>query len=132
MPKSNSPACDETVREKIEVTQEDDCRIWKLVVDGKVVSTAKTLLFGSLFTIGTIPEEQHKGYATKLLHHIEEAAKKEGVTTMKTLQPHIESTDWKAVSFFRKMGYTLTPVQGEDEMLEASKQLIRTPPPPPA
>jgi hypothetical protein len=58
-------------------------RIYRLLVNGKVVSTARTL-DGLLLTIGTVSDDRKKGYATRLLHHIEEEASHKGAKKFHT------------------------------------------------
>lgn len=102
------------------VKRENDEWVYQMRVNGKVVCTAKTL-DSILLTISTHHEERRKGYATTLLRHIEDKARQSGAKRFQTSD--IDSTVEEAVRFFKKNGYTLTPIVGDEEFLEGTKGL---------
>ena len=106
---------------QVTVEDEDSQRIYRLVVGGKIVSTARTLE-SILLTIGTVAEERGKGYATTLLHHIEEGARSRGAKSLQTSD--IDSDDVAAVGFFKQNGYVLEPIPGQDGFLEGTRSLV--------
>ncbi|HLN46073.1 MAG TPA: GNAT family N-acetyltransferase [Candidatus Sulfotelmatobacter sp.] len=99
----------EEIVETQEESEEDDEIIFKLFVNKKLVSWAKTLLYSFLKEIHTAHVEKRKGYGRKLLVHIEKNAKAHGVTIIKTAE--IDSSYHEAISFFRSMGYGLRPIE---------------------
>lgn len=88
--------------EQITEEVENDEHVYKLVVDKEVVCSARTIPYSLLLDIHTKEEKRGRGYGKKLLKHIEELAKKNGATTMKTND--IDSCDYKTVCFFKNMG----------------------------
>jgi GNAT superfamily N-acetyltransferase len=108
------------VRPDFTVQQENGETVYMMLVNGKVVCTARTLA-NTLETIGTVGNERKKGYATAMLQHIEDEARRKGV---KKFSAHdILPDDEKAVNFFKKNGYTLTRVPEQEDMLEGTKEL---------
>ena len=107
---------------EIKEKAENDERVFELTVGGKTVCSARTLGYGLLENITTEEHERREHYGTKLLQHIEEIAKQNEVTIMKTTD--IDSKDTAAVSFFGKMGYKLEPLEKDGQFLEGSKKLI--------
>jgi hypothetical protein len=102
----------EQIVETQEESEKDDEIIFTLFVDGKIVSWAKTLLYNCLEEIHTASKEKRKGYATKLLSHIEKIAKAHGATNMKTA--HYYSCSDEEAGFFRSMDYGLTRIMRQD------------------
>jgi ribosomal protein S18 acetylase RimI-like enzyme len=102
-------AANEKIVEMQEESEEDDETIFKLFVNEKLVSWAKTLLYSFLEDIHTANVEKRKGYGRKLLVHIEKNAKAHGATTMKTIE--IDSSNDGAIGFFRSMGYGLRSIE---------------------
>jgi hypothetical protein len=110
--------------DEIRETVENDEHIFELIVKHSVVCSAKTLGYEILESISTIEYERRKHYATKLLLHIEELARQNETTIMKTTD--IDSKDTVVVLFFTKMGYTLQPIGTNDQFLEGVKNLRNT------
>lgn len=106
---------------KIVERLENNEHVFELVVDEKVVCTAKTLDYKVLEVIDCVPSEKRKGYATRLLKGIEEIAKQNGIKVITTSD--IDSKDIAATSFFKSMGYTLEPIENNEEFLEGKKNL---------
>jgi GNAT superfamily N-acetyltransferase len=102
-------AANEKIVEMQEESEEDDETIFKLFVNEKLVSWAKTLLYSFLEDIHTANVEKRKGYGRKLLVHIEKNAKAHGATTMQTSE--INSINDVAIGFFRSMGYGLQSIE---------------------
>jgi GNAT superfamily N-acetyltransferase len=102
----------ERIIETQEESEEDDEITFTLLVDGKIVSWAKTLLYSYLKEIHTARKEKRKGYGRKLLSHIEKIAKAHGSTTMKTA--YYDSYGDEAAGFFRSMDYGLTRMMRQD------------------
>jgi GNAT superfamily N-acetyltransferase len=115
-------AANEKIVEMQEESEEDDVTIFKLFVNEKLVSWAKTLLYSFLEDIHTANVEKRKGYGRKLLVHIEKNAKAHGATTMKTIE--IDSSNDGAIVFFRSMNYRLRPIENNATgFLEGTKRL---------
>ena len=93
--------------------------IYKLVVDGSVVSSARTLPYSLLLNIHTRQSEQRKGYGRKLLGHIEKIAITHNVAIMQTT--NIDPFDSKAVSFFDSMKYNLKFMKEDTDFLAGTK-----------
>jgi GNAT superfamily N-acetyltransferase len=105
-----------------EESEEDDEMIFRLFVDEKLVSWAKTLLYSFLEEIHTARVEKRKGYGRKLLAYIEKNAKVHGATTMKTSE--IDPCNDEAVGFFSSMGYGLRSIENYATcFLEGTKRL---------
>jgi GNAT superfamily N-acetyltransferase len=102
-------AANEKTVDMQEESEEDDEMIFKLFVDEKLVSWAKTLLYSFLEDIHTANVEKRKGYGRKLLVYLEINAKEHGVNIMKTSE--IDSSNDEAICFFRSMGYELRPME---------------------
>jgi GNAT superfamily N-acetyltransferase len=116
----NSPI--EEILETQEESEEDDEIIFKLFVNEKLVSWAKTLLYSFLKKIHTAHAEKRKGYGRKLLTLVEKNAKAHGATTMKTTE--IDTCSAEAISYFIKMGYQLKPTKNDlPGFLEGTKRL---------
>jgi len=116
----NSPI--EEILETQEESEEDDEIIFKLFVNEKLVSWAKTLLYSLLKEIHTAHVEKRKGYGRKLLTHIEKNAKAHGVAIMKTTE--IEPCSHEAIRFFVSMCYELKPIEDHvTGFLEGTKGL---------
>jgi hypothetical protein len=103
------------------VRHDGDEHVWELVDEAKTVCTAETVGFGTLLTIGTMLGERRKGYATWLLFHVEQVARRKGLATMEARD--ILSDDAIARSFFENAGYILKPRKGDDDILDGSKNL---------
>ena len=88
---------------EVAVEKEDDMRVYRLLANGKVVSTARTL-DSILLTIGTVSGDRKKGYATRLLHHIEEEARHKGQRNFRRVRSFRPTTPPSASS-----GRTGTP-----------------------
>jgi hypothetical protein len=73
----------ERILETQEESEEDNEVTFRFLVNGKIVSWAKTQLYSYLEEILTAIGEKRKGYGRKLLSHIEKNAKAHGATTMK-------------------------------------------------
>ena len=98
--------------------------VFRLMVDDKEeVCSARILPFSLLLNIHTAPSQGGKGYAKKLLSHIEKIAQENNVKAMQTSD--IDPCDFKAVCFFKSLGYTLTPIKDDDKFLEGKKELGR-------
>ena len=106
---------------KIEEKSENNEHVFELVVDEKLVCTAKTLGYELLETIDCIPSERRRKHAMKLLTYIHEVARQNSVKTIRTSD--IDSRDVAAVCFFKSMGYTLEPLDSNNEFLEGRKDL---------
>jgi len=104
---------------EIKHKKENDENIYELFIDGKLASTARILAYSKLLNICS--KEKRKGFGTRLLQHIEEIAKQNSISEMTTSD--IDSRDIPAVNFFKKMGYTLYPLSGDEEFLEGHKKL---------
>jgi len=116
----NSPI--KEILETQEESEEDDEIIFRLFVNEKLVSWAKTLLYSFLKEIHTAHAEKRKGYGRKLLTHIEKNAKAHGVALMKTIE--IDPCGHEATSFFVSMGYQLKPIEDDvTGFLEGTKGL---------
>ncbi|MCW4017795.1 MAG: GNAT family N-acetyltransferase [Candidatus Bathyarchaeota archaeon] len=112
----------EAIVETQEESEEDDEVIFKLFVNGEIVSWAKTLLYSYLKEIHTAVGEKRKGYSRKLLSHIEKIARAHGATTMKVY--YADAWSDEATVFFRRMGYGISPVEnGASRFLETNKKL---------
>lgn len=96
-------------------------RVYKLLIDEKVVCSARTLPYSILLKIETVKEEEGKGYGKKLLKHIEELARKNDAPTMKTSD--IDKCDYETVCFFKSMGYRFKPDEQNEHFIEATKKL---------
>jgi len=107
---------------KIKDRAENDEHIFELTIGDKTVCSARTLGHGLLENITTAEYERRKHYGTKLLLRIEDIARQNGVTSIRTTD--IDSKDTAAVSFFRKMGYELEPTEEDGQFLEGSKKLV--------
>lgn len=107
--------------EQITEEVENSERVFKLIVNGEVVSSARTLHYSFLLNIRTKEEEKRKGYGKKLLRYIEELAKENGAKEMKT--DDIDSCSSEAVCFFKSMRYRLEPIKGDNMFLEGKKIL---------
>ena len=108
------------MQEQIIVEQEDSECVFKLIVDGKIMCSARTLSYNLLLKIGTATGEEGKGYGKKLLKHIEKVAKEHNVSTMQT--DDIDPCDHKAVCFFKSMGYKLRPIENDTRGLARARQ----------
>jgi GNAT superfamily N-acetyltransferase len=91
-----------------EESEQEDEIILTLLVDGKTVSWAKTLLYSYLEEMHTVHKEKRKGYGSKLLAQIEKNAKAHGANKM-IIRYDISCSD-EAASFFRNLGYCLKPI----------------------
>jgi len=90
-----------------EESEKDDEIIFKLLVNGKTVSWAKSTLYSSLDDIHTVCREKCKGYGRELLSFMEKNAKKHGATSMTTCD--FDSCNDEAASFFKNMCYDINP-----------------------
>jgi len=106
---------------EIKERTENDEHIIELTIEGETVCSARTLGYGLLESITTDQHSRRKHYGTRLLQHIEEIARQNEVRVMKTTD--IDSKDMAAVSFFRKIGYNLEPIEN-GRFLEGSKKLV--------
>ena len=106
---------DEKIVETQEESEEDDELIFTLLVDGKIVSWAKTLLYSHLKEIHTARKEKQNEYGKKLLAHIEKNARSHGATAMKA--GYSDFYNEEAVGFFRSMGYRCKPIETESPFL---------------
>ena len=95
--------------------------VFSLMVVDKEVCSARILPFSLLLNIHTAPSQEGKGYAKKLLSHIEKIAQENNAKIMQT--DDIDPCDFKAVCFFKSMNYTLTPIKGNEKFLEGKKIL---------
>ena len=112
----------ERIIETQEESEEDDETTFTLFVDGKIVSWAKTLLYGGLEEIHTARKMKRKGFGQKLLVYLEKTAKAHGATTMKA--GYEVCCNPEAAGFFKSMGYGLKPVASSaSRFSEASKDL---------
>jgi hypothetical protein len=99
----------------------DEC-VFELIVNEKVVSSARTEPYSLLLDIKTTEGEEGQGYAKKLLMHIEKIAKEQNAKTMKTSD--IDPCDYKAICFFKSMNYVLNPIERDEKnFLEGKKDL---------
>jgi hypothetical protein len=97
----------ERIVETQEESEEDDEIIFTLLVDGKIMSWAKTLLYNSIEEIHTVCKERCKGFGRKLLAYLEKNAKIFGANAMKASD--IDRCDDEAIGFFVNMGYEVKP-----------------------
>jgi GNAT superfamily N-acetyltransferase len=105
-----------------EESEEDDKMIFRLFVNEKLVSWAKTLMYSFLEEIHTARVEKRKGYGRKLLAYIEKNANAHGATTMRT--SGIDPCSDEATSFFISMGYEFKPIaNGATGLLRGTKRL---------
>jgi hypothetical protein len=112
----------EKIVEMQEESEEDDEMIFKLFVNEKLVSWAKTLLYSFLEEIHTARVEKRKGHGRKLLAYIEKNANAHGAATMKTSE--IDPCSDEAISFFISMGYELEPIANDATgLLRGTKRL---------
>jgi hypothetical protein len=95
----------ETILETQEESENDDEIVFKLLIDGKVVSWAKTTLYSHIDDIHTACLEKGKGHGQKLLKFIEKNAKAHSATSMSTCQ--FDPSKGAVIFFFKKMGYTI-------------------------
>jgi hypothetical protein len=110
------------MKEQVTVEQEDDEFTYKLIVNDKTVCGAKTGLHSLLLDIKTTEGKEGKGYAKKLLIHIEKIAREQNAKTMKTSD--IDPCNYKAICFFKSMKYRLNPIErDETKFLEGKKDL---------
>lgn len=107
--------------EKITEEQDNHERVYKLLIDERVVCSARTLPYSILLRIETVKEEKGKGYGKKLLKHIEELAGKNRAITMKTSD--IDKCDYETVCFFKSMGYRFKSDEQDQQFIEAIKKL---------
>jgi hypothetical protein len=111
-----------TTTEKIVEEVDGDNLVFRLLVNDKEMSYARTLHYDFLVYIQATKGEEGKGYGRKLLTHIEKLAKEHNAKVMKTSD--IDPCDYKTISFFKSMGYRLKPVEGDKrKFLEAEKPL---------
>src|SRR4030042_5698493 len=101
------------MQDQITMNQEDDEFVYRLDVNGKAVCGARTESYRILLSIKTADGEEGKGYAKKLLTHIETIAKENSVRIMETSD--IDPCDYKAICFFKSMNYTLSPIKKDQE-----------------
>jgi hypothetical protein len=97
----------ETILETQEESENDDEIVFKLLIDGKVVSWAKTTLYSHIDDIHTACLEKGKGYGQKLLAFMEKNAKAHSATSMSTCQ--FDPSKEEVINFFKKMCYTINP-----------------------
>jgi GNAT superfamily N-acetyltransferase len=110
------------MQEQIIEEQEGDEHIFKLIIDKKIMCTARTLAYRHLEKIKTTTGEEGKGYGKKLLTYIEKVAKEHDVKVMETSD--IDPYDYATVSFFKTLGYRFSPVEGDKQkFIEAAKDL---------
>lgn len=113
---------DERMKEQITVEQDGDEFVYKLIVNDKVVCGARIEPHSLLLNIKTTEGEEGKGYAKKLLMHIEEIARENNAKTMETSD--IDPCDYKAICFFKSMDYRLNLIKkDETKFLEGKKDL---------
>jgi GNAT superfamily N-acetyltransferase len=108
------------VTETFRVRQQNGESIYELLIEGKVVCTTRTCAY-TVVKIITILEERRKGYGTKLLGHVEEMERKNGTKILDITD--IDPADVAAVSFFKKNGYHLAPIPGDQNFLQGKKKL---------
>jgi len=113
---------DERMKEQITVAQEGDEFVYKLIVNDKMVCGARIKLHSLLLNIKTSEGEEGKGYAKKLLMHIEKIARENNAKTMETSD--IDPCDYIAICFFKSMDYRLNLIEkDETKFLEGKKDL---------
>lgn len=95
----------ETIIETQEESEKDDEIIFKLLIDEKMVSWAKTTLYSHIEEFHTACFGKRKGYGGKLLAFMEKNAKAHGATSMVTC--NFDPRNHVAISFFKKMSYTI-------------------------
>jgi ribosomal protein S18 acetylase RimI-like enzyme len=95
----------ETIIETQEESEKDDEIIYKLLIDEKMVSWAKTTLYSHIDEFHTACLEKRKGYGRKLLAFMEKNAKAHGATSIVTC--NFDPCNYAAISFFKKMSYTI-------------------------
>ena len=95
----------ERIIETQEESEKDDEIIYKLLIDEKMVSWAKTALYSYIEEFHTACLEKRKGYGRKLLAFMEKNAKAHGATSMVTC--NFDPCNYAAISFFEKMSYTI-------------------------
>lgn len=108
---------------KIEEQPDGDNLVFKLMVAKREVCYATIVPYGILLDIQTIPVEEGKGYAKKLLAYIEKTARDHNAVGLTTAS--IDACNFKAVCFFKSMGYSLSPLKGYENSLGAKKILIK-------
>lgn len=110
------------MKEQVTVEQEGDEFAYKLIVNDEIVCGARTESHNLLLSIKTKESKEGKGYAKKLLMHIEKIARENNAETMETSD--IDPCDYKAICFFKSMDYRLNPIEkDETKFLEGKKDL---------
>jgi hypothetical protein len=110
------------MQEQIIERQEGDECVFELIVNEKVVSGARTEPYSLLLNVKTTEGEEGKGYAKKLLMHIEKIAREHNAKSMKTSD--IDPCDYKTVCFLKSMDYILDPIEkDETKFIEGKKDL---------
>jgi len=110
------------MQDQITVEQEGDEFVYKLIVNDKMVCGARIEPHSLLLNIKTTEGEEGKGYAKKLLMHIEKIAREQNAKTMETSD--IDPCDYKAICFFKSMNYRLDLIErDETKFLEGKKDL---------
>jgi GNAT superfamily N-acetyltransferase len=113
---------DELMKEQITEEREGDEFVYKLSVNDKMVCGARIEPYSLLSDIKTTEGEEGKGYAKKLLTHIEKIARENNAKTMETND--IDPCDYKAICFFKSMDYRLNLIEkDETKFLEGKKDL---------
>lgn len=95
----------ETIVETQEESEKDDEIIFKLIIDGKMVSWAKTTLYSNLDDLHTACLDKRKGYGKKLLAYVEKNARDHCATSIKTCNFNIRNDE--AINFFKRMCYVI-------------------------
>jgi hypothetical protein len=107
----------------VETQQEseiDDEILFTLLVNGKNVSWAKTILYSNLEDIHTACLEKRKGYGRLLLAFIEKNAQNHCATTMTTSD--FNACNDEATAFFKNRRYEVNPsVSGLSTSVKATK-----------
>ncbi len=106
--------------ERFTEENENGFNVFKLFVNAKMVCSARTQAYSMLMNIKTTEGEERKGYAKRLLLHIEELARNEGATKMQT--DDIDLCDYKMICLLKSMRYELKPIEGDGRgFLEGEK-----------
>jgi GNAT superfamily N-acetyltransferase len=108
---------------KIEEQPDGDNLVFRLMVAKREVCSAKIASYTILLDIQTTQGEEGKGYAKKLLAYIEKTGRDHNAVGLTTAS--IGVCNFKAVCFFKSMGYRLSPLKGQENSLEAKKILIK-------
>ncbi len=91
--------------------KENGFYFFKLFVNAIMVCGARTAGYSILTSITTTKGEERKGYAKRMLFHIEELARNDGATKMQTT--NIDPCNYEMVCLMKSMRYELKHIEGD-------------------